>query len=135
MMSSPSLKRNVMMRIAAVKNVLISNGDSTRPCHSPCVTSNRSECSPSSVRPSSVRGSGGQLRASSLVRRSVREASDNFSGVDRARRFPQVDVAHVKGIFPRSSEVFQSAHSGLRSTESYAFCRSMKLVGGDNAGY
>ena len=35
---------------AAEKSTLNSHGDSTQPCRNPCVSSNHSECSPSSVR-------------------------------------------------------------------------------------
>ena len=45
-----SLKRARTTYITAAKNMLNSSGDSTQPCRSPCVTSNHSECSPSSVR-------------------------------------------------------------------------------------
>ena len=49
-MVSSSLKRCSTTSITAAKKMLNSNGDSTHPCRSPCVTSNHSESSPSSIR-------------------------------------------------------------------------------------
>ena len=49
-MSTSTLKRTKTTYIAAAKNKLNINGDSAQPCRSPCVTSNHSECTPSSVR-------------------------------------------------------------------------------------
>ena len=49
-MVSSSLKRCSTTSITAAKKMLNSNGDSTHPCRSPCVTSNHSESSPSSMR-------------------------------------------------------------------------------------
>ena len=49
-MVSSSLKRRSTTSITAAKKMLNSNGDSTHPCRSPCVTSNHSESSPLSIR-------------------------------------------------------------------------------------
>ena len=48
-MVSSSLKRCSTTSIIAAKKMLNSNGDSTHPCRSPCVTSNHSKSSPSSM--------------------------------------------------------------------------------------
>ena len=49
-MVSSSLKRYSTTSITAAKKMLNSTGDSTHLCRSPCVTSNHSESSPSSMR-------------------------------------------------------------------------------------
>ena len=48
--NSSLTKRTSTMWNETAKKTLNSYGDSTQPCRSPCVTSNHSECSPSSVR-------------------------------------------------------------------------------------
>ena len=101
--------------------MLTSNGDSTQPCRSPCVTSNHSERSPSSVRT--------RAHMPSLADNCNRlgwytEACERLPqqvSVNGVIRFLQVVEAHAQGDFPLSSELLQSVNG-----ERHIHCRSRR---------
>ena len=80
--------------ITVARNTLHINGDSTHPCRSPCVTSNDSQCSPSSVRPQA--------------------------------RLMLWNWRITFGMLADTPKRVSTCHSSSRSTESYAYCRSME---------
>ena len=98
-MSSSSLKHSRTTGIAAAKNTLNSKVDSTQPCRSPCVTSNRSECSPLSVRAQAHMASW-NWRVSCEHLRWCTEACEHPPqklSVDRVVCFLLIDEARVQG--------------------------------------
>ena len=100
------------MNNSAPSSTLISKtrGDNTHPCRSLSVTSNHSDCSPSSVRTRARMPSWNWRIMVSILYADACEHHPQQLSVDGVICFLEIDEAHIQRDSPSSSEFLQSAH-------------------------